>query len=325
MKTYECYLMTFVFIFLFQALSAQDSEKMRDSIRFRGHDDMDLLILADDYHTLRENGNLEEVFETFQANLEEIQKDLPQDIPYLVEYWHQGKIQIQPSPFLKTYQLSEGQQPLVNFQNKVIIHDAANKMEAIITFNDVGALLNINLLSVGEKITHQLPQRHRFLRTLEYRQDTAAGGLILSQDRFTGYMDMLSIRAGVGANVYKNGFFTDISGEIGIHLNQKGILKNQFYISNNLLFSFTENGGITTNNFTNLGYRINFSNDRLKPNWLGVEVGLLTKRSGEIFNPNTMRLGVNWEVVKNVSVAPQLYFNGFFKQVSPGFRIGIGL
>jgi len=79
------------------------------------------------------------------------------------------------------------------------------------------------------------------------------------------------------------------------------------------------------NNFTNIGYRKNLSNQKEKPNWLGVEFGTLTKRSGDIFVPNTMRMGMNWQVGKNITVAPQLYFNGFFKQVSPGFRIGIGL
>ncbi|WP_375583578.1 hypothetical protein [Cyclobacterium xiamenense] len=325
MKTRDCYLLTFLFVLLFQAVSAQHAEVLRDTIRFEEHAHLDLLILAEDYHELKKSGGLKEVFESFQVDLNEIQEDLPEDIPYLVEYWHQDNVHIQPNPILKSYRFSGERELLENFRNRIIIYDVANKMEAIITFNDVAALLDVDFPLLAEEISNQLPERHRFLRSLEYRQDPSNQGLILSQDRFTGYMDMLSIRAGVGANVYQNSFLTDISGEIGIHLNQKGLLKDQFYISNNLLFSFSENGGIITNNFTNLGYRRNFSDDRLKPNWLGVEFGLVTKRSGALFKSNTMRLGVNWEIVKNISVAPQLYFNGFFKQVSPGFRIGIGL
>jgi hypothetical protein len=71
--------------------------------------------------------------------------------------------------------------------------------------------------------------------------------------------------------------------------------------------------------------RRNFSTVRDNPNWLGLEIGTLTKRSGDLFQPNTRRLGVNWGVAKHITVSPQIYWNGAFKQVSPGFRIGIGL
>ena len=91
------------------------------------------------------------------------------------------------------------------------------------------------------------------------------------------------------------------------------------------MFSFDAENTAVINNFTNLGYRRNFSNQKDKSNWIGFEIGTLTKQSGDVFKPNTMRLGINWEAGKHITVSPQLYFNGFFQQVSPGFRIGIGL
>lgn len=147
----------------------------------------------------------------------------------------------------------------------------------------------------------------------------------LIQNRPSGYLDMLSLQAGVGANVYRSKFLTDITGELSLQLNQKGILRNQFYVSNNLMFSFNESNSAVINNFTNLGFRRNFSNVKDKPNWLGIEFGTVTKRSGDVFQPNTMRFGFNWQAGKHITVAPQMYFDGFFKIVSPGFRIGIGL
>lgn len=209
--------------------------------------------------------------------------------------------------------------------NRANILDTSGNFQVIIGFNEINELINIDFKGILADITDGLPAKHRFLRYLEFQPDPQSGKIMLSENRHTGYFDLLSLQAGVGANVYRNMFLTDISGEIGLQLNQKGILKNQFYISNNLMFAFDAKNTAVINNFTNFGYRRNFSNQKDNPNWLGIELGTRTKRSGDIFQPNTKRLGVNWQVGKHISVAPQLYFNGFFKQVSPGFRIGIGL
>ncbi|MBD3627166.1 hypothetical protein [Cyclobacterium sp.] len=324
MKKTKYYLITMLSVLFFHTALAQDAELLRDSIHYKGDENVDLLILTRDYHKLQQNETLNKVLDAFQADLQEIQVDLPAGKPFVIDYWHREKIEIQENTRIKSYQISREQGLEEKFLNQVNIHDADSGTEVIISFNDIKELLKADLSFIGESISKELPVKHRFLRSLEYQQDTSSRGLKLTQDRFTGYMDMLSLKAGVGANVFQNRLLTDISGEIGLHLNQKGILKDQFYISNNLLFSFDVDRSLVTNNFTNIGYRRNFSNQRDKPNWLGVEFGMLTKRSGDIFKPNTLRLGVNWEIGKNISVSPQLYFNGFFKQVSPGFRVGIG-
>jgi hypothetical protein len=36
-------------------------------------------------------------------------------------------------------------------------------------------------------------------------------------------------------------------------------------------------------------------------------------------------IGKKFQAAKHITVAPQMYFDAFFKNVSPGFRIGIGL
>jgi len=147
----------------------------------------------------------------------------------------------------------------------------------------------------------------------------------LKENRPYGYLDMLSLQADVDANVYRNRFLTDITGEIGLQLNHIGILRNQFYVSNNLIFSFDAENTAVINNFTNFGYRRNLSDQKDKPNWLAIELGTRTKRSGDLFRLKTLRLGMNRGAGKNITVSPQLYFNGFFQQVSPALRIGIGL
>lgn len=230
---------------------------------------------------------------------------------------------------------NRGEGSLQKWINTIVINEAIRflKTKKTLLFQEEENIENLSLsFEVGNdfqeiipEILSELPEKDRHLRYLEYKTDPQTNKIRLTENRPSGHLDMLSLQAGEGANVYRSRFLTDITGEIGLQLNHKGILRNQFYVSNNLLFSFDTENSSVINNFTNFGYRRNLSNERGNPNWLGVEIGILTKRSGEIFQPNAMRLGVNWNVGKHITVSPQLYWNGFFQQVSPGFRIGIGL
>lgn len=325
MKRPSYFLLILSFVFCLNTIFAQDSEVLRDSIHYTGNEKLDLLILVKDYHDLTKNELLKELLLDFQSNLEKIQEDVPTDSPYIVEYQYKQKVEIRQSSIIKSYKMA-GQNSLVeNFKNQAIISEPSKNVQITISFNELGDLKSINLTSLLEGIIRELPGKDRYLRFLEYQTDAGSSKIKLIQNRPSGYLDMLSFKAGVGANVYQNKFLTDITGEIGLHLNQKGILKNQIYVSNNLLFSFSAQNRPIINNFTNVGYRRNLSHQKENPNWLGVEFGLLTKQKGDVFRTNTMRLGVNWDAGKNINVSPQLYFNGFFQQVSPGLRIGIGL
>ena len=324
MKTTTHLLMAILCLSHLSFAFAQTAESPRDTVFYHGTESLNMLILAKDYDLLRKDAQLSTLLADFQSRLKEIQGNIPNS-PYVIEYKHQKQLDILQSNKIKSYSISSETGLTENFLNQAIITDPNSSYQVTIGFNDIAALLNTDIASVLAEIVTALPEKDRYLRYLEYRPDIQSGKAKLTENRPSGYLDMLSLQAGVGANVYRSKFLTDITGEIGLQLNQKGILRNQFYVSNNLLFSFDAENMGKINNFTNIGYRRNLSNQKDKPNWLGVEFGALTKRSGDIFVPNTMRMGMNWQVGKNITVAPQLYFNGFFKQVSPGFRIGIGL
>jgi hypothetical protein len=250
---------------------------------------------------------------------------VPLSSSYTIEYQYNNKIEILKSDRIASFTILESKSLTQDFQNQAIIKDPSSKYHVNIGFDDLETLTNADFNQIIGEIIAELPGKDRYLRYLEYQPEGTTNKAKLIQNRPSGYLDMLSLQAGVGANVYRSKFLTDITGELSLQLNQKGILRNQIYVSNNLIFSFNESNSAVINNFTNVGYRRNFSNQRDKPNWLGVEFGTLTKRSGDIFQPNTMRFGFNWKAGKHITVAPQMYFDGFFKNVSPGFRIGIGL
>lgn len=324
MKILSLILNVFICLFSFNSAFGQNSDSPKDSIFYHGTDSLDMLILTKDYHNLVKDDHLQSILLDFQSRVKEIQGTVPATA-YTIEYQYLKQLDILESDKIKSFSIEEKKRMSENSLNRAKILDPSGSYEVIVGFNDITDLTTVDFNSILTAIIGGLPAKHRFLKYLEFQPDDQSGKITLSKERHTGYFDMLSLQAGVGANVFRGKFLTDISGELGLQLNQKGILKNQFYVSNNIMFFFDGENRAVINNFTNVGYRRNFSNQKDKPNWLGIEVGTLTKRSGDIFKPNTMRLGVNWQAGKHITVAPQLYFNGFFQQVSPGFRIGIGL
>ena len=250
--------------------------------------------------------------------------DIPQNESYIIEYKFQTKIEILQSNKIVSYSLSANSGPTENFRNQAILTIPQSRNQVNIQFNDAEALMNADFKALLEGIVAELPEKNRHLRFLEYQYEGEIGKSKLIENKVSGDMDMLRLSAGIGANVYRSKFLTDISGELAFQFNKKGILKNQFYASTNLMFSFNEDNSPVINTFVNLGYKVNFSSQKDDPNWLGMEFGTIVNRNGDVFKPNTMRFGLNWAVGKGISVAPQLYFNGFFKEVTPGFRIGIG-
>lgn len=312
-------------VFCFGNAFGQNEGAPRDTIHFHGSDHFALYILSADYHKLTGEDQVEIMLVDFQNRLKEIQGKIPASSAYKIDYQYQSKIEILKSNKIANFSISSEKGITEDFLNEAIITDLNSRYQVNIVFNELEALLNVDFKSLMAEVISELPEKDRYLRYLEYQPENQSNKAKLIQNRPSGYLDMLSLQAGVGANVYRSKFLTDFTGELSLQLNQKGILRNQFYVSNNLMFSFAEDNSAVINNFTNIGYRRNLSNQRDKPNWLGIELGTVTKRSGDIFQSNTMRLGMNWQAGKHITLSPQMYFNGFFKQVSPGFRIGIGL
>lgn len=324
MKTYLRLIIGMICLFPWVNVFGQNDHMFSDSILYHGNEKMDMMILIKDYHLLAKNDQVSAVLRDFQDRLNEVRGSIP-ETAYTIEYQFQKNLDILSSNKIKSYSMKDGKGMVENFKNQAFITDGSNDFHITVNFNEIGDLIQADVSDILSQIIKDLPEKHRFMRYMEFQPDQQKGKISLTENRHTGYFDMLSLQAGVGANVYRSKFLTDITGEIGLQLNHKGILRNQFYVSNNLMFSFDAENTAVINNFTNIGYRRNLSNKRDSPNWLGVEIGTLTKRSGDIFQPNTMRLGVNWNAGKHITVSPQLYWNGFFQQVSPGFRIGIGL
>jgi hypothetical protein len=54
-----------------------------------------------------------------------------------------------------------------------------------------------------------------------------------------------------------------------------------------------------------------------------LSVGYLIRRSGNYFEKNTFRLGMPGVATGRLQIEPELYFNDFLKNVSPGIRLSL--
>jgi hypothetical protein len=169
----------------------------------------------------------------------------------------------------------------------------------------------------------ELPDKNRYARTYHYQVVNGAGKEIYPPSKNGYAWDMMNLSAGIGTAVVKSALVTDIGFELGFNFNKKGILRNSYYLSGNLVYTFADTDReFSLTGFLNAGYRYNLSNDREKTNWLGPEIGFPVYREGDFFKDNMFRFGVRWELGKSVYVTGQLYVNEGFKSAYPGLRIG---
>lgn len=294
-----------------------------DTIRYTVPGQVEMLILSPDYDLLRREPRLLTLFTDFQRDFALVQADMPEAESYRITYLQNVMLEIEEKTLKKKYNIVEGQASVASFTNEAILR--GNGITVIISFSEAQVLLDAELLKAAENLAAQLPSQERQLKVLRFEGNDLNVSPRLTEDRTAGNLDMLSFVFGVGANMIRNQFMTDVRGEIGVWLNKKGVLKNQFYASTDLLFAFNPEQQAVINNFVNLGFRRNFSSNPSKDDWLGFEVGYLVREAGDIFPSNTMKMGLNWSVGNKMTVAPQIYFNGAFQQVSPAIRIGFGL
>ena len=216
-----------------------------------------------------------------------------------------------------------GKQITYHFDNKCKI--TADSYVLQIRFNSLNEMLSDSSI---HKITNVIDStemyRGRFVATYNYSYNGEKLIHSPETDKIRGQLDALLLMGGIGASLIKNQLVTDITARAGIVFSKKGIWKNQYYLSFNQYYTFYSNQKLQFNNFINLGYSYNLSNDVKKSNWMGFELGYLVTRHGDLFEKNTFRLGVNWELGKYISVMPQLFVAGDFSNMYPGLRIGFG-
>jgi hypothetical protein len=141
-----------------------------------------------------------------------------------------------------------------------------------------------------------------------------------TSDHSTIFVSLL----GAGVGTYKNEFNTNISLGADLVYVKKGQLLRSYYASYDIQFFFNKEGKQELNNFASIGIRSPFRGMGAKREWGGIELGYLVNRSGDIFEKNTFRLGLAWQI-NFLELSFQLYSTNKFEELNPGIRVFVRL
>lgn len=295
-------------------------KEVLDSVCVLVNDKAELNLAIYKYKNLREN--MESDFKSFQLILKE-NIDIPEKEPYTIKYEPNKSLTIKQNPGGEKLIWANGEQTRYQFNNQCNI--TSDNYYLRIQFNEMDELISDSLLAQLLQVIDTTSNiQDRYSGTFNYSFEGEQLTHQKQLDQRTGQTDVLMLSGGVGANLIKSVPVIDASAELAIALRKKSLLKNQYYVSYNLLFDFTDESQINLNGFLNIGYRKNLSNKAGKSNWLGVELGYLVNKQGDLFGKNTFKLAVNWELGKYISVSPQLYMSDNFTEFYPAVRIGFG-
>lgn len=148
----------------------------------------------------------------------------------------------------------------------------------------------------------------------------------------TGAGDYLTSLTAVSVQNYKNYFVPSASLGIGLGFNN-GKAKKELGLlwEPNFFFAKNTQGNLQTyrNDFLTFSYKrfpLKNENDVQSFSFInGFSFGYLIRRKGEFFEKNTMRIGVQAaSLLKGkVNLEPVLYFDNFFKGLTPGLRLTV--
>lgn len=305
-------------ILLLCSIIGNAQKPLMDSIRVQIGNTVELELATNDYKDLGENVSKD--LKSLQSILKDY-GDIPKGTSYSISYKPGQMMSVKPTgPNERIIWENDG---LTRYQFNNGCSISSDNYYLLIRFNEIESLMSDLLITqIKEAIDSTRSNHGRFAATYNY---TFQGARLIhnkQRDKLNGQLDALSLKGGVGVNLIKNQPVMDLSAEVGLIFSKHGILKNNYYVSYNQLSDFTDDSKINLNGFLNAGYRYNLSNSRKNTNWLGLEFGYLVSRHGDLFEKNTFKLGVNWEIGKYISVSPQLYFSG--DSTYPAVRIGFG-
>ena len=307
-------------------VKAQKFTGLGDTLVVYIDNQVEIKLSVADYSTFNENSEAYKILMSFQSVLPGISARLDSNTPDKVSFDGEDKLIVEPGDVKYQFLLDEEGIKDTGFRDVAILSNENTYVK--ITTTDLSKVSDMQLQKCFSEVIAKHPPQRNNSYTAVYACNEGEVTLLEDELSLEASLDMLGLTAGTGASLIKNRWAADLSAELFFSFNKKGVLRYNPYISTNLIFDFDSENKMNVNTFLNVGYRWNQDKKSLKgPDWLGVEVGYLINRQGDLFGENTYKLGLNWSLFKgrSVYVSPQIYFSDNFKTVYPAVRIGIGL
>lgn len=141
--------------------------------------------------------------------------------------------------------------------------------------------------------------------------------------------DYLEISGNVSIQNYKNYFVPSFGIGASVNLrNPNNKITTRFGLSwePNFIFAKDDNNKLKSfrNDFLSLSYgreSAKEENSKAFAVQSSFNLAYLIRRQGDFFDKNSFRLGIGRILTKRTAIEPLLYFNNFFKGVTPGIRL----
>jgi len=294
------------------------SINLGDTINIYIDNRIELKLSTPDYSKLKSSGEELKALRQFEALLPDISDQLTANNPEIVRYQLNNTLTVEPGNPKHIFLEKKGKMSNTGFRDQAYIQ--GDDFSITITTTDISKINELQVSNCMENVIAKLPYKIRWSKTISYE---CINGEITELESKNNELDMLQLQLGAGAGLIRNRWVTDISFGVGLKFFHKGVPRGP-YISSNMIFDFDSENKINLNTFVNLGYQFSLNRNANDPNMLGIELGYLVSRKGELFGENTLKLAFNWSPAKYVTVSPQLYMTDNFKQIFPGIRIGFG-
>ncbi len=294
------------------------SQFVGDSVIVYVDNRVEIKVALPNYGNLKSSDKACSALEMFIKMIPDIKDELSSETADLVRYSHDNSLTVETGDTKLVYLIKNGAVSNTGFRDQAII--SIEDFQIYITTADLSKIPELALLNCLEKVIAILPDKKPWSRSLYYE---CVNENVREIEVKNNDLDFLEINSGAGAGLVKNTWIPDLSFKIALGFRKKGMVRSP-YISSTLLFDFPTADAINVNTFLNLGYQWAINAKNAKPDYLGVELGYLIAKEGDLFYKNTMKLGFRWSPVKAVTVSPHLYFKSNFNKVFPGIRVGFG-
>lgn len=290
-----------------------------DSVILYVENRVEIKVAVPDYHKLKTSDSVIVALKKFKRIISGLENQLSPGSADLISYSIGGKLTVEPGDQKIIFMNKNGKLSNTGSRDKAMIIGETYKI--YITTTDITKIADLRLSSCFEKMSRMLPEKNHMSKSIYYE---CVNENVTELENKNNTLDFLELNLGAGAGLIKNSWVADFSFGISLGINYKGIVRAP-YISTNMVFDFNAENKMNLNTFLNMGYQWDINHKSEKLEYLGVELGYLISKQGDLFGKNTFKLGVNWSPAKFITVSPQLYISDNFKTAYPAIRIGFGI
>ncbi len=232
--------------------------------------------------------------------------------------------------FLKPVKTKSGSVQLNEHLYFCLVMNRLDDIEALVQKGIANAKIRQSLQDVAKYPHHNL-QKAGFRYDLIYAPDSDTPSFKTVE---TQNADFIAIHPSVGLGAFRNQLVPNFQADFSFVPSRYGLIgytlgwRSLFFTERN---DITQRLGAQTNSFVHAGITIydfrRTQSKRINPNHIlfGIYLGHSVMRRVDIFDKNTWNLSMTVATKGMFKIQPEIYFNGFFKNVMPGFRVQIGL